>query len=642
MLKNNRLLSIVIFLFILGSSCTFRITNLDLIEFKADEAINIYLAARPLFGHAFLPVSITSSIGVLNPPLQNYILYPLINISLSPEMISLFIALLNSFSIAFFYLILNKFFSKKIALIASLLMAFSPWSIIYSRKIWAPDFIFPFFLIFFLSYLKIISGKKNYWFLYGLSAILLPQVYPPVILFILLLTFFLILNKPSLNLKMLVIGIFIGLIPSMPYFIYEIINAFPDVKLLFGIKEKLSYQHSLTLFLRPFQVIAAGNFNYILGEDTLTFANHFPIAYSSRIFLYIQYFLLPLSIFVFYKKYPKYRLLVFPVIFLPFLYFMLKIESFMHYFAIIIPILFLFLAVGISSFIQLKQKSVKIASFVILLLTLFSFITFNLGFLQLLYNKKTINGDYGTIFALEEKAAISSTKDCINKRNYQEILLVSYIPKGFFYGNKAIPKLLYNRNLTQKNLTSIEKSYAKSPCDLTLFNQLLSFYTYSPSKQDILILRKKAKEFSFYQSIYDEVYYNFYLVSILKKEFTTGSFAFEYPSHWKKEIDSSEIKLISDNYYLSISTNSASFKLSDPNSSSIKEEINFLGKDIIRWKCITNDNKWCGTYFEPISVGDKTYVMKYGINGNFPDINDKKLSSFYTLIDESLSSSRSL
>ena len=87
LLKRSYLLLIV-----LALSLLFRITNLDLIEFKADEGINLFLASRPIFGHGFAPGGTVSSLGVTNFPLINYLLLPLVMISKDPRIISFFIA----------------------------------------------------------------------------------------------------------------------------------------------------------------------------------------------------------------------------------------------------------------------------------------------------------------------------------------------------------------------------------------------------------------------------------------------------------------------------------------------------------------------------------------------------------------------
>src|SRR3989344_2382365 len=181
------------FIFIVLCACIFRITNLNLIEFKADEAINLFLAARPIFGHSFLPGATVSSIGLLNPPLINYLLYPFTLLSTDPKIISMIIGLINAFSIGFFYLIVKKYYGLFTALTSSLLFSFFPLMIFFSRKIWAQYLLLPFIVLLFLSLHKLAIDKKTkYWFVYAFSSLFLIQLHQASIILIAILTIFLI------------------------------------------------------------------------------------------------------------------------------------------------------------------------------------------------------------------------------------------------------------------------------------------------------------------------------------------------------------------------------------------------------------------------------------------------------------------
>src|SRR3989344_36197 len=155
----------LLFIIIFFVSAIFRLTNLDLIEFKTDEAINLLLASRPLFGHSFAPGGTVSSVGILNPPFFNYILFPFTFLTLDPRGISFFIGLINSLAIAFFFLAIKKYYGTTIAFITTILIALSPWSILYSRKIWTQDLLFPFFIPLFFSIHKLILEKKMFYWL---------------------------------------------------------------------------------------------------------------------------------------------------------------------------------------------------------------------------------------------------------------------------------------------------------------------------------------------------------------------------------------------------------------------------------------------------------------------------------------------
>lgn len=70
------------FLIIVALSSIFRLTNLDLVEFKADEASNLLLATRIFFDHPLPYAGTATSVGILNPPFFIYLLIPLTLISL--------------------------------------------------------------------------------------------------------------------------------------------------------------------------------------------------------------------------------------------------------------------------------------------------------------------------------------------------------------------------------------------------------------------------------------------------------------------------------------------------------------------------------------------------------------------------------
>ena len=112
------------------SALLFRVTNLDLIEFKTDEAVNLLLTAQPIFGHDFVSGGTVSSLGFQNPPIFNYILFPIALTSLDPQIVSLAIALINVAAILGFYFLVKRYYSLATAVIASLLISFSPWAIL--------------------------------------------------------------------------------------------------------------------------------------------------------------------------------------------------------------------------------------------------------------------------------------------------------------------------------------------------------------------------------------------------------------------------------------------------------------------------------------------------------------------------------
>lgn len=502
LLKRNYYL---LFVFVL--SLLFRITNLDLIEFKADEGINLFLASRPIFGHGFAPGGTVSSLGVTNFPLVNYLLLPLAVITKNPSNISFFIALLNSLSIVGFFIIVRKYYNPFIALTSSLLIALSPWAILFSRKIWAQDFLFPLFIPFFLSFHKImIDEDKKYWFLYTASSLFLIQIHQSALFFIFPLTAFMLYQKAKVSLKYLAIGLAAGLLPTLHFVLYQARTGCFDCKMILSSSERVSDIPSLLLFLRPFQVIHQGNFFPILGEDIVYFAQNFPLAYFSKYIYYAEYILLPLGAFIFYRLFKRAGFIVFPVTLLPFIYAFFKLEPHIHYFIIIAPFLFLFLGTSFYYLFSNKNLFIKYLSIVMFLGIILVSLYYNYAFYSTVEDLRHVKGDYGQVFADYERNTKAQYTKYISDPHYDEMIIAHYIPYSLMHGDIGVSRMLYDSKETEKNMTALEERLREVPIDRRVHQELIAYYTReNPSKQLVGILKKKSDLNPGMIPVYEEV-----------------------------------------------------------------------------------------------------------------------------------------
>lgn len=496
------------FILIVGFAAIFRVINGNLIEFKGDEAINLFLASRPLFGHPFPPGGTISSFGILNPPLLTYALFPLTFLSTDPKIVSLSIGFINALSIGFLFLLIHKYYGKSIALISTTLLAFSPWSILYSRKIWAQDLMLPFLIPWFFSIHQIVITKKLfYWTIYSIFSLLLIQLYLPNIFFVAITTIFLLTQKGiQPNVRYTLPGIIVGLLPLIPFIAYQVVNNCPDCTVLTNASQKLSTTYDLLLFIRPLQIMSQGNFQFILGEDMITFAKNYPFVYELRKIFYIEYLLLPISMVLFWIQFPKLRFFVYASASLPLLYFMLRIVPHMHYFITLTPFLFLFLAYAISKAIHSKKALIKLTSLLILVLLVVTSVSFNSVFFDLLQKQKSLKGDYGSAFVLTQEAKKRPLEKYKNTKEYQEMLITSYIPRSFIYGNLPGGKMLYDFQLTEKRLPLLEQRLIEVPEDVRVQNELIAYFTRPPITQvTLLYIKEKSSEIPGYLIIFEEV-----------------------------------------------------------------------------------------------------------------------------------------
>jgi len=645
----------IIFFLIFAFTALFRITNLDIIEFKIDEASNLFLASLPLFGDPFPPGGIVSSIGILNSPLFNYILFPILLISLEPQVVVFFIALANSLANGFFYLIIRKYYNNTLAIITTLLIAFSPWSILFSRKIWPPDLIFPLLVILFLSIHKILIDKKTvFWIPILFVSLFLIQLEMASGFFVLLGGILFLLQKPKINIKYILVGIFIGTLPMIPYFIYQLQDNCQGCNfLLQALGKKLSEKH-LDIFIRPFQILNQGNFRFVLGNHMTIFADNFPFAYNLKAFFYSEYVLMPIGAFLFWKNYKKFRFFVYIIILLPILYFLFGIESQMHYFIIIVPLLFLFLGTIFYFLITSKNSLLRrISIFYFSSLILYS-VVFNASFFKFIREfGNGMDGDYGSPLNLNQQDIKDKFVKYQNNPEYQQIINSSYIPLYIMHGTSPFAKMIYPYRQTQKILPILEQRLKNQPQDPRVLHQLISYYSaIDPKAQTIDYLRKKTKKFPEYTPIYDEIY-ALYLQNKLKKVHVSQEFKFlfEFPKHWDFEEVDDKIVIKSSDYYVQIEADPRNFdKLMSwekyKSATYTTKKTTVLNMLTEKTECITSDKKWCGIIYNLINFNKKTFLISYNyIERNSVELKDSKdrdLLFTVKVMDEIVSSIKKL
>jgi len=123
---------------ILGLAGWLRLRQLDLVEFKLDEATAMDLARRLLDGH-FQTAGLTSSIGARDPPFFVYLIAIPLGLRDHPLVATGFIGALAVAAVALTYRIVRSRFGVPVALAAAALFATAPWAVLYGRKIWPQD-----------------------------------------------------------------------------------------------------------------------------------------------------------------------------------------------------------------------------------------------------------------------------------------------------------------------------------------------------------------------------------------------------------------------------------------------------------------------------------------------------------------------
>ena len=117
-----------------------RLRQLDLVEFKLDEATAVGLARRVLDGD-LVTAGLTSSIGAENPPLFVYLTAIPLTVRDDPLMATAFVGGLGIATVILTYFALRPRLGALVALGAAALFATSPWAVLYGRKLWGQSLL---------------------------------------------------------------------------------------------------------------------------------------------------------------------------------------------------------------------------------------------------------------------------------------------------------------------------------------------------------------------------------------------------------------------------------------------------------------------------------------------------------------------
>lgn len=427
---SNKKFTLFWILTVLLGAAFFRIFFLDLIEFKLDEATTVYQTVQFFLSPHVIQRGLISGIGVYNFPLFNYLVIMLGIFSSDPQFISFLIALINTILVSAFYLIVRKYYDQITAIFAAFLLAFSPWAIIFSRKIWAQDLILLLLIPLFALLHELIVRKKIYFTMpIFILLVLLVQLHASGLFLLVTTVMVLFILRIKFDLKRAMIGILIGLIPAIPYFIFQLISVpvCPDCEAFF------KYQNLPRIFdiyslIRPFQLMNGQGYHFILGESFDNFVSFFPLSTILKYF-FLSSFLIPLTgvVFILTKK-RNYLFLILYLVFIPLLYIVTRTIAYMHYFVILIPFIAVLYAISFSSFYNLvKMKLFKILVTFVFIMFISANIIFLYSFNQYLSFSKTINGDYGPVFSSTKQSVSNEIRKYKQLTYYNELESYAYV-----------------------------------------------------------------------------------------------------------------------------------------------------------------------------------------------------------------------
>jgi len=336
---------------------------------------------------------------------------PLVLISSNPIFVTFFFVLAGSFSVLITFHLIKKHFFFLSAIFAAGLFATSAWPILFSRKIWAQNLL-PIYsaLILWLSY-QFFYEKKNRA---GGGMILLSlwaaQIHFSGFLMIPWVFLILFLAREQLKMKEILLGFLGGVIPLVPYLLFQIKNGFADFSLLLSGKfNQLAFfdPHSFT---SPFRIMAGFYFARVLQADYQEFLNFVPFQKEIMGIFNLQSLLVIAgligSIFLVKKTLPLWSGFLTMMAFS----FISRRPALPFYEEPYFPFLFAFMGIALWQIWQLGKIGRMISS------TLFFFflganLIFIFSFFNFVHQKQQINGDYGLVYRQKEQLVQREIKD---------------------------------------------------------------------------------------------------------------------------------------------------------------------------------------------------------------------------------------
>jgi hypothetical protein len=216
---------------VLGVGAWLRFSNLDLLEFKGDEAMALHLASKFVHGTEMPLAGLMSSVKVTNPPLFIYLLAPLVLISSKPIFVSGCIAILGLTAVVACWHVGRKYHGAVAGLAGAAMFAVSPWAVIYSRKIWAQDFLPVFGMGAIWAVHVLVIGKKPkavFW------ALLLPlcmiQIHFSGLALTATVVAILLVLRPKIDWRFATAGVALAALITLPYLKFQSENHWADFR----------------------------------------------------------------------------------------------------------------------------------------------------------------------------------------------------------------------------------------------------------------------------------------------------------------------------------------------------------------------------------------------------------------------------
>lgn len=268
-------LEIAVLLGIGAVACWLRVRQLQLAEFKIDEAVAVDLARRVLDGD-LVTAGLTSSIGAENPPLFVYLTAIPLAVRDDPLAATAFVGLLGTAAVVLTYVVLRPRFGALVALGAAALFATAPWSVLYGRKLWAQSLLPLVTVLLLWSLLAVLERSRSRAVVFvPVLACVAFQLNFSALVVVLPAAVVLLYRAPSVHWRALGVGVAVAVLLLSPWLYQQATTGFDDVSVLLPGGERVNVpanEPTVTAALRhTIDLLGVGDWEYVAADSLPSF-----------------------------------------------------------------------------------------------------------------------------------------------------------------------------------------------------------------------------------------------------------------------------------------------------------------------------------------------------------------------------------
>ncbi len=261
-----------------------RIMKLQLMEFKGDEFMFLMESFRDPFALSQIH-AVRSIVPIPHPPMFAYLLALPTSLTVSPIAVTAYIVGLNLLGLWLLHAFCRQVLSKEIALATTTLVASMPWAIIFSRKIWNPDIVFPCEMLFLLALAMLLRSYRPWkLYLFALALAIFLQAHLLSMFSIIPLAAVFWFAKPHIektHLKRAGLFLFVLHIPYLAYCLTTDAPTFVGERMGSGLNIQLFIDNVLWWL----NTSTGLGFSYLLGESGYdAFLKTFSLAWAEVVF----------------------------------------------------------------------------------------------------------------------------------------------------------------------------------------------------------------------------------------------------------------------------------------------------------------------------------------------------------------------